>query len=159
MQPLTSFFSGMELITLEIQDCLILLKNKSPTAGAVVTETETETGAGTGASIFNANAGASTGSSGSSSSSGSSAAASASAQLLHLDLALEQHLQSVLACVQGVRTSSRFMEMTVNRCIDYTKASTGVALMPQLETVNLIEAISVPVKVMTELQSKVRLRA
>jgi len=47
------------------------------------------------------------------------------------------------AIVQNIRnnTNNNFMLMTINRCMDYTKASKGLKLKPKYETVDLVEII------------------
>ena len=51
-------------------------------------------------------------------------------------------------CVEIIKHINSFMLMSINRCIDYTKASNGVKLVPRLETVNLIEIINLPLSIM-----------
>ncbi len=45
----------------------------------------------------------------------------------------------LLACLQNMKGANSFMTMTINRCLDYTKASKGFKLVPTYETV-LLEA-------------------
>jgi CheY-like chemotaxis protein len=53
--------------------------------------------------------------------------------------------------------SNSFMTMTINRCIDYTKASKGVKLVPKLETVELKPKFDMPVDLMRTVQSVVEI--
>jgi hypothetical protein len=41
-----------------------------------------------------------------------------------------------------MKHSNEFMLMAINRCIDYTKADKGVKLVPKLETIDLLETLS-----------------
>jgi CheY-like chemotaxis protein len=47
------------------------------------------------------------------------------------------------------------MLMTINRCIDYTKASKGMKLNPKHETIDLKEAIQFPIDCMRNFQDKI----
>jgi signal transduction histidine kinase len=47
------------------------------------------------------------------------------------------------------------MIMTINRCIDYTKASKGLKLVPKLETVNLLDTLQLPLMCMKNVQNKI----
>ncbi len=47
------------------------------------------------------------------------------------------------------------MLMTINRCIDYTKASKGLKLVPKPETIDLKDAIQLPISCMRNMQQKI----
>ena len=47
------------------------------------------------------------------------------------------------------------MLMTINRCIDYTKASKGMKLVPKYETVDLREALQFPIECMINIQERI----
>jgi CheY-like chemotaxis protein/signal transduction histidine kinase len=71
----------------------------------------------------------------------------------------------VLQVVDGIRTAianikdtNAFMLMTINRCLDYTKASQGLKLVPKYETVFLQEALQLPLNCMRNVQNKIRIR-
>eukprot|EP01031_Cornospumella_fuschlensis_P027794 gene27794-biopygen23212 len=49
------------------------------------------------------------------------------------------------------------MLMTINRCIDYTKASKGLKLVPKFETIDLLDTLSLPLSCMKNIQNKVRI--
>ena len=49
------------------------------------------------------------------------------------------------------------MLMTINRCIDYTKASKGMKLVPRCETVDLREALNLPLTCMRNIQHRVEI--
>ena len=51
-------------------------------------------------------------------------------------------------CIESIKHINSFMLMSINRCIDYTKASNGVKLVPRLETVDLTEIITLPIHIM-----------
>jgi hypothetical protein len=44
------------------------------------------------------------------------------------------------------------MSMAINRSIDFAKASGNIALVPTLETFNIVDALSVPINVIKHLQ-------
>ena len=50
-------------------------------------------------------------------------------------------LQSKQESVRSLRATCAFMNMTINRAIDYTKANAGITLVPSLETVNVPYAL------------------
>ncbi len=48
--------------------------------------------------------------------------------------------------------------MTFNRCIDYTKASKGMKLVPKYETVDLREALQFPIECMSNIQERIGIK-
>ena len=58
-------------------------------------------------------------------------------------------------CLQNIRGCNSFMTMTINRCIDYTKASKGVKLVPKFETAVLRDEFDMPVNLMRNIQSDI----
>jgi signal transduction histidine kinase len=58
-------------------------------------------------------------------------------------------------CIEEAHTTNNFMLMTINRCIDYAKASKGMKLSPKNETIDLMETLKMPLKCMLHVQSKV----
>lgn len=58
--------------------------------------------------------------------------------------------------VKSLFNINNFMMMTINRCIDYTKASRGLQLEPRLETIHLQKKkiLDLPIAVMRDMQSK-----
>ena len=48
-----------------------------------------------------------------------------------------------------------FMSMTINRAIDFTKASHEIRLIPTYETIDLEQALSWPVRIMSALQRRI----
>jgi CheY-like chemotaxis protein len=50
--------------------------------------------------------------------------------------------------------TTSFMTMCINRCLDYTKASKGVKLVPKPETVNLQEVLDFPINIMRDVQTQ-----
>jgi CheY-like chemotaxis protein len=61
-------------------------------------------------------------------------------------------------CLKNMRGSNSFMTMTINRCIDYTKASKGVKLVPKLETADLRHKLAIPVDLMRTVQSAIEVK-
>ena len=68
---------------------------------------------------------------------------------------LVDHLSTISYCVNNIRNTNAFMLMTINRCIDYTKASKGMKLVPKYETVDLHETLHLPLNCMRNIQQKV----
>jgi len=64
---------------------------------------------------------------------------------------------SLLESIETMVHTNSFMIMNINRCIDYTKASNGVHLVPKLETVCLHDAIISPIKIMNNQQTRVKI--
>ena len=65
---------------------------------------------------------------------------------------------SIQTCVTNIRNSNTFMLMTINRCIDYTKASKGMKLVPKYETVDLREALQFPIECMSNIQERIGIK-
>ncbi len=47
--------------------------------------------------------------------------------------------------------------MTINRCIDYTKASKGLKLVPRYETIDLYDALLLPLSCMQNIQNRIEI--
>lgn len=62
---------------------------------------------------------------------------------------------SIHSCLLNIHNTNAFMLMTINRCIDYTKASKGMKLVPKYETVNLKEALEFPMQCMSNIQDRI----
>jgi CheY-like chemotaxis protein len=67
-------------------------------------------------------------------------------------------LRNITQQAAGVKDINQFMTMTINRCIDYTKASQGIKLVPRNETIHLTEVLAMPINCMIASQSKVAFR-
>ena len=67
-------------------------------------------------------------------------------------------IKSMKNSLLSVTNTSNFMWMTINRCIDYTKASSGIKLIPKNETTNLKKSLEIPIKCVTELGSKINIK-
>ncbi len=59
---------------------------------------------------------------------------------------LQIHFDSLVQCFKNIRNTNTFMIMTINRCLDYTKASKGIKLAPKYDTIDLIETLSMPLQ-------------
>eukprot|EP00981_Chlorochromonas_danica_P015982 scaffold15059_cov348-Ochromonas_danica.AAC.1 len=64
-------------------------------------------------------------------------------------------ISSIISCITSMRNTNSFMLMTINRCIDYTKASKGLKLVPKHETIDLMETLSLPLNCMKDIQQRV----
>lgn len=68
------------------------------------------------------------------------------------------HTESIRECAENMRDVNSFMTMTINRCIDYTKASKGFQLIPKLVTLDLRRTMELPIKIMGNMQNRVEIR-
>jgi len=57
-----------------------------------------------------------------------------------------------------MKSTNDFMLMTVNRCIDFTKASRGLKLIPKIDSINLKDTIRLPLNCMKNIQDKIKIR-
>jgi CheY-like chemotaxis protein/signal transduction histidine kinase len=65
--------------------------------------------------------------------------------------------QQIRTCLHNIRDTNTFMLMTINRCIDYTKASRGLKLIPKYETVDLAETLRLPLDCMKNIQERIQI--
>ncbi len=65
-------------------------------------------------------------------------------------------LQQIATAANSIKHIHSFMLMSVNRCIDYSKAVTGVILEPNLSTFNLQDIVNNPVTCMNDLQTQIK---
>eukprot|EP00981_Chlorochromonas_danica_P007563 scaffold1793_cov164-Ochromonas_danica.AAC.5 len=63
-------------------------------------------------------------------------------------------LVSVDSCLLNMKNTNTFMLMTINRCIDYTKANQGMKLKPKCETCDLYDALNLPLTCMQDVQQR-----
>ena len=61
----------------------------------------------------------------------------------------------MLSCIANMHSTNSFMTMTINRCLDYTKASKGFKLVPKFETVSLRSALDMPSKMIRDAHSSI----
>ena len=66
---------------------------------------------------------------------------------------LESLIRSGLEASHTIRSVTNFMLSTVNRCLDYTKVSKGLELVPRNETFDLIESLQLPIDCVNGLES------
>jgi CheY-like chemotaxis protein len=60
-------------------------------------------------------------------------------------------------CITAARGTYSFMLMTIHRCLDYTKASQGLKLVPRLESFLLLDAMEMPMQCMQGMTQKLKL--
>ncbi len=65
----------------------------------------------------------------------------------------------MLNSMNSVRDIHAFMLMMINRSLDFTKASAGIALIPLVESVNLSAVISKPLNCVRNIQQRVTIQA
>jgi signal transduction histidine kinase len=58
-----------------------------------------------------------------------------------------------IGLVDSLSATCSFMQMAINRSLDFTKASSGIALVPAMETCNLKEVLEMPVSIMKHFDS------
>lgn len=58
----------------------------------------------------------------------------------------------IKSCLRDIVNTNSFMLMSINRCIDYTKVSDGMKLKPRNETIDLADALSLPIVCMQNSQ-------
>jgi len=59
--------------------------------------------------------------------------------------------------MKDIKTTNEFMLMEIHRCIDFTKASQGLKLVPKIETLNFFDSIALPINCMKNIQHKIRI--
>jgi signal transduction histidine kinase/CheY-like chemotaxis protein len=67
---------------------------------------------------------------------------------------INTYLGHINSCVQNLRDTNAFMLMTINRCIDYAKATKGVKLVPKQETIDLLDTMQLPLNCLRNVQSR-----
>jgi hypothetical protein len=68
------------------------------------------------------------------------------------------NLHAIKKCIHSMSGTNSFMTMTINRCLDYTKASRGFRLVPKQETVTLKSVLDMPIRMLREMQQKIEIR-
>lgn len=68
---------------------------------------------------------------------------------------ITESLSSLQTCLSNIRNSNAVMLMTINRCIDYTKASKGIKLIPKYENVNLREVLQFSIDCVNNMQDRI----
>ena len=69
--------------------------------------------------------------------------------------AIQQCTHSLNELLGSLRNATTFMAMAINRCLDFTKSSKGIALSANLEAVNLTRALELPMRVVNDMQSRI----
>jgi signal transduction histidine kinase/CheY-like chemotaxis protein len=59
--------------------------------------------------------------------------------------------------LKSVRNTNSFMMMSINRCMDYSKASRGFKLTPHLDSINFLQTLSLPLNCMKNIQDRVHI--
>ena len=68
---------------------------------------------------------------------------------------LANAFDALQVCLHNIQDTNSFMLMTINRCIDYAKASKGLKLVPKYETIQLFDTLQLPLNCMKNIQDKV----
>ncbi len=66
-------------------------------------------------------------------------------------------LSNLKTCIENIRNTNSFMLMTINRCLDYTKASNGMKLVPKYETIDFEETLKLPLQCMANIQQRIKI--
>ncbi len=72
---------------------------------------------------------------------------------------LSNNFSSIESCISNIRNTHTFMLMTINRCIDYTKASKGIKLVPKYETIDFMETLQLPLNCMRNMQTRILIQS
>jgi CheY-like chemotaxis protein len=59
---------------------------------------------------------------------------------------------------KSMRNTNVFMMMTINRVIDFAKATKGLNLLPKLDTIDLMETLNLPLNCMKNIQDRVNIK-
>lgn len=70
---------------------------------------------------------------------------------------ISSFISGVQSNIINIRNTNSFMLMTINRCLDYTKASNGLKLVPKNETIDLHETLIMPLHCMINIQQKIKI--
>ena len=66
---------------------------------------------------------------------------------------LREDMQALRSSLKSIANTNHFMLMSINRVIDYNKACRGISLVPYPETINLREAMELPVSCIQDMHS------
>jgi CheY-like chemotaxis protein/signal transduction histidine kinase len=69
----------------------------------------------------------------------------------------KEFFHETLDNLKNIRNTNQFMLMTINRCIDFSKASNGLKLIPKLESIDLPETLSLPLSCMSNIQNRIQI--
>lgn len=69
-----------------------------------------------------------------------------------LETLVVEGIQSIESVMKNMKNINSFMIMTINRCIDYTKASKGIVLVAKHSSFPLAEALELPHNCMKDMQ-------
>lgn len=70
----------------------------------------------------------------------------------------KENFAAVAGALQSIFSTNVIMTMTINRCVDYTKASKRIALIPHPEPINLGGALKFPIRIVGDLQSQFEIK-
>jgi len=68
---------------------------------------------------------------------------------------IHEKLEFIFEATTTISATVAFMSMTINRAIDFTKASHEIRLIPTYETIDLEQALAWPVRIMSALQRRI----
>ena len=71
---------------------------------------------------------------------------------------LKDSLHTIQTGINNIRNTNSFMLMSINRCIDYTKATKGMKLVPRYETIDLFETLQLPLNCMINIQNRIEIK-
>jgi CheY-like chemotaxis protein len=69
----------------------------------------------------------------------------------------KQYYAEMKMQMKSIHNTNAFMLMAINRCIDFTKESRGLKLVPHLDSVNFHDTLSLPLKCMRNIQNRIRI--
>jgi CheY-like chemotaxis protein len=68
---------------------------------------------------------------------------------------VQSNIDALNELLGGLRNAATFMNMAINRCLDFTKSSKGIALTANPETVDLRTVLKLPLRVISDMQTRI----
>jgi CheY-like chemotaxis protein/signal transduction histidine kinase len=69
----------------------------------------------------------------------------------------QSFVKTIKVNMKNIQNTNSFMLMTINRTIDFTKASKGLKLIPKMDTIHLLETLMLPLNCMKNIQDKIKI--
>jgi CheY-like chemotaxis protein/signal transduction histidine kinase len=69
--------------------------------------------------------------------------------------AIKEIFAEVRSHINNIKNTNSFMLMEINRILDFTKVSKGLNLQPTIDTIDLLEALALPLNCMKNIQDRV----
>jgi CheY-like chemotaxis protein/signal transduction histidine kinase len=69
----------------------------------------------------------------------------------------QSFVKTIKMNMKNIQNTNSFMLMTINRTIDFTKASKGLKLISKMDTIHLLETLMLPLNCMKNIQDKIKI--